>query len=114
MTQAEFGEKYHLGSQSMVWQYLHGRAPLNLDAAKKFAAGLNVSLSEISPTLSELHARGGGEMEPRTNVTMQLKPSLKGGMLRIYADHKSAGSNVKLYEIYEDAIAEYIARYGET
>ncbi len=39
-SQMKFGADNEIGSQGMVWQYLNARAPLNLDAALKFAKGL--------------------------------------------------------------------------
>lgn len=33
MSQADFGEKFGLGTQGNVWQYLSGHRPLNLRAA---------------------------------------------------------------------------------
>lgn len=50
-SQQAFGEDHGIGTQGMVWQYLHGVRPLNLDALTKFAEGLGVSAREISPTL---------------------------------------------------------------
>lgn len=51
-SQAEFGARYKIGSQGMVWQYLSGRRPLNIKAARAFATGLGVSIEQFSPTLA--------------------------------------------------------------
>jgi hypothetical protein len=40
LSQEQFGEQTGLGSAGMVWQYLHGHRPLNLDAACRFAKTL--------------------------------------------------------------------------
>lgn len=53
ISQAEFGEKFGIGSQGMVWQYLAGRRPLNIEAAAAFAGGLEVGIDEFSPTIAE-------------------------------------------------------------
>lgn len=53
MSQEEFGEKYDIGTQGMVWQYLSGRRPLNYDAAAKFARGFGCSIEEICPPMAE-------------------------------------------------------------
>jgi transcriptional regulator with XRE-family HTH domain len=53
-SQAKFGKDNGLGSRSMVWQYLHGRRPLSLAAATKFAGGLGVDVAEFSPRLAAL------------------------------------------------------------
>lgn len=52
MTQEEFGERYGIGSQGMVWQYLNGWTPLNIEAAEKFAAGLNCTIADISQEMA--------------------------------------------------------------
>jgi hypothetical protein len=52
ISQMEFGAKYGLGSQGMVWQYLNGHRPLNIKAAVAFAKGLGVKVSDFSATLA--------------------------------------------------------------
>jgi hypothetical protein len=52
ISQMEFGAKYGIGSQGMVWQYLNAHRPLNLKAAVAFAKGLNVKVLDFSPTLA--------------------------------------------------------------
>lgn len=52
MTQEEFGSKYNIGTQGMMWQLLNGRRPLSLKSAVGFARGLNVPLDEVSPTIA--------------------------------------------------------------
>lgn len=54
ISQEKFGATYGIGTQGAVWQYLDGRIPLNLAVALKFAEGLNVQLSDFSPTLAAL------------------------------------------------------------
>ena len=56
MTQAVFGERYGIGIQSAVSQFLKGTTPLSLSAANGFVQGLNeaghsISLEDISPRL---------------------------------------------------------------
>lgn len=53
MGQDRFASEYGIGTQGAVWQYLHGKIPLNLDALLKFCRGLRVKPAEISPTLAE-------------------------------------------------------------
>lgn len=53
LSQAEFGEKYGIGTQGMVSQYLQARRPLNVDAAVAFAKGLGVTIDEFSPQLAK-------------------------------------------------------------
>jgi len=53
LSQMAFGERYELGSQGMVSQYLLGKRPLNIDAAMKFAEGLGCTIDDISPSLAK-------------------------------------------------------------
>ena len=53
-SQQAFGLEFDIGSQGMVWQYLHATSPLNLEAAAKFATGLGCSIAEFSPRLAAL------------------------------------------------------------
>lgn len=52
MTQAEFGQTFGIGTQGMVWQFLHGKTPLTIEAAARFAKGLNCTIHDISPLLA--------------------------------------------------------------
>lgn len=52
ISQADFGEKYGIGSQGMVSQYLQARRPLNVDAAVAFARGLGAPIDAFSPRLA--------------------------------------------------------------
>ncbi len=54
ISQAKFGERYGIGTQGMVWQYLNAHRPLNPKAAKAFADGLKLTLADISPKLAAL------------------------------------------------------------
>jgi len=57
MGQLEFGQNYDIGNQGMVWQYLNADKPkgavLNVEAAIKFAKGLDCRVSDFSPTLQQ-------------------------------------------------------------
>lgn len=53
MTQKEFGAKYDIGTQPMVWQYLTGYRPISYDVAAKFARGLRCTIYDISPEMGE-------------------------------------------------------------
>lgn len=52
LSQEAFGARYDLGTQGNVWQYLHGRQPLNLEAALAFARGLHCQVADFSPRLA--------------------------------------------------------------
>lgn len=53
MSQMAFGSAYEIGNQSMVSQYILGKRPLNIEAAKKFSLGLGRPIDEFSPTLAK-------------------------------------------------------------
>ena len=52
MSQEEFGEKYGIGTQGMVSQYILGKKPITYDAAAKFAEGLGCSIEDICPEMA--------------------------------------------------------------
>ena len=52
-TQAVFGEKYEVGTQSAVGQFLRGESPLSLKAARGFATGLGCRIADFSPRLAK-------------------------------------------------------------
>src|SRR5574341_811269 len=65
LTQAEFGERYAVGNQSAVGQFLRGDAPLSQKAAAGFAKGLGCSIAAFSPRIaSELNERKAHEEKP--------------------------------------------------
>jgi len=51
-TQEDFGERWGIGSQSAVGQYLRGDIPLNLKTATAFANGLECQIRDFSPRLA--------------------------------------------------------------
>lgn len=50
--QAVFGERYEIGNQSAVGQFLRGITPLSLKAAAGFARGLGCAVGDFSPRLA--------------------------------------------------------------
>lgn len=54
LSQGEFGKEYGIGTQGMVWQYLNGYTPLNIEVACKFAEGLRCTIKDISPEMHRL------------------------------------------------------------
>ncbi|WP_011298531.1 LexA family transcriptional regulator [Cupriavidus necator] len=51
--QDEFGRRFEIGTQGMVWQYLNARRALNINAASAFARGLGIAVDDFSPRLAE-------------------------------------------------------------
>jgi hypothetical protein len=57
VTQKQLGQRYGIGTQGMVSQYLLGRAKLDLETALKFAAALGCNVSDFSPRLAQTAAK---------------------------------------------------------
>jgi len=115
LTQAEFGAKYGIGSQSMVSQYLHGVRPLNLKVAKKFAEGLSVQIADFSPRLAaqvEEESTTDCSHQEREMVSVLVKPELKGKMQLLKGRRALEDSRTKLYMLYEEAITDYLIKHG--
>jgi len=72
VSQREFGSIAGIGSQSLVWQYLNGRTPLNLAVAVKFAQGLGVQVKDFSPRLAK-------ELQEIVDAARQLDDASKDG-----------------------------------
>jgi hypothetical protein len=51
-SQQVFGERFEIGNQSAVGQFLRGAVPLSMKAAVGFAKGLQCNLADISPRLA--------------------------------------------------------------
>ncbi|WP_354676774.1 S24 family peptidase [Cupriavidus plantarum] len=52
-SQEEFGRRFEVGPQGIVWQYLNARRALNIKAAGAFAKGLGVAVDSFSPRLAD-------------------------------------------------------------
>lgn len=77
MSQAEFGATTGIGTQGMVHQYLAGLTPLNLSAVGKFAAGLDVLIDDISPTLADQIRELYRLCDPLKNQDFGVSPNVK-------------------------------------
>lgn len=64
MGQAEFGERFEIGNQSAVGQFLNGRVPLSMKAARGFAVGLGIEIAEFSPRLAAEAAKTAALVQP--------------------------------------------------
>lgn len=53
MTKEVFAEKYNLGSAGNLGHYIHGRQPINLTAALRFAKGLGCDVTDIHASFAE-------------------------------------------------------------
>lgn len=71
-TQAVFGEKYEIGNQSAVGQFLRGESPLSMKAALGFSKGLGVPIADFSERLAneaEMLGQAVGS-SPRSTVVL--------------------------------------------
>jgi hypothetical protein len=79
-SQAEFGERFEVGNQSAVGQFLRGESPLSMKAARGFAKGLGCQINAFSKRLAAevddassvngpTSAISGGEQWPFLTVT---------------------------------------------
>lgn len=74
LSQAEFGARYEIGSQGMVWQYLNAHTALNAKAASGFATGLGCKVSAFSPRLgAEIEALALSEVTPDSDEFAQVR-----------------------------------------
>jgi SOS-response transcriptional repressor LexA len=77
MSQEAFGERYGIGGQSAVWQYLSGTIALNPETAERFARGLNVQVIDFSPRIAEQitqMARVAMDTHGETSITLAHVP----------------------------------------
>jgi transcriptional regulator with XRE-family HTH domain len=89
LSQAAFGATYGIGNQGAVWQFLNGKTALSMDAAKGFAKGLGVPLSDFSPRLAR-------EAEEIAEVSPRKKPPSALSFLELKADE------VRLIGLFRD------------
>lgn len=82
-TQAVFGEKYEIGNQSAVGQYLRGAAPLNLAVAHKFAECLGCQISDFSPRLASLATAWPFELVDREKYESLTPPMRHKAQVRL-------------------------------
>lgn len=108
LTQEEFGQQNKISGQGMVCQYLNGRARLNRQVAQKFAVGLGVAIDQFSPRLAVTER--GADAVLRVNVSLKLRPEIKGKMMQIAGAKCCSGNSVHLYQIYEEALLAYIEK----
>lgn len=93
ISQMKFGADFDIGSQGMVWQYLTAMRPLNIDAAVKFARGLNVSIDRFSGRLAEQistaysmtdHARGRPATDRGNMFSVSAETAEEMRLLTVY------------------------------
>lgn len=73
-SQAVFGERHNIGSQSAVALFLAGTTPLSKKAASGFAVGLGCKVSDFSPRLAaEIEALAEGQTGPDLDEFAQVR-----------------------------------------
>lgn len=94
ISQLKFGEEFDIGTQGMVWQYLTGTTPLNIDAAVNFARGLRVPIDAFSETLArkiaeayQLTVEGKKSSNPLVEVFHQLTKNQQDAVMTIISSY---------------------------
>lgn len=73
-SQAVFGERNNIGSQSAVALFLNGTTPLSLKAANGFAVGLGCRVADFSPRLAaEIDGLREGQTPPDDDEFAQVR-----------------------------------------
>lgn len=73
-SQAVFGERFNIGSQSAVALFLSGTTPLSKKAAKGFAVGLGCRVEDFSPRLaSEIDELAEGQASSKADEFAQVR-----------------------------------------
>lgn len=99
ISQMKFGEDFDIGSQGMVWQYLTGMRPLNIDAAMKFARGLNVPIDRFSERLAD-------QIDMAYSLTERAKtrPAGLGNVVRVSAETVDEMRLLTMYRLGDDRL----------
>jgi len=102
LTQVEFGEKYDIGSQGAVYQFLNGLVPISMKAAIGFAEGLRCQISDFSPRLAK-------EAESIGNA-VSIDDSDNVAHVKMLAVEVSAGKGKKGTDVVEEEGELYFKR----
>lgn len=87
--QAEFGEKYQIGTQAAVGFFLNGKSTISPKAARGFAAGLGCSIADFSPRLAK-------EAELNAKFTHSERLSVNGLLAELAPALENVPDDVKL------------------
>lgn len=104
MSQAEFGERFKIGTQGMVSQYLTGRRPLNLPAAVAFSRGLGVPIREFSPRIADQIQ----EAIPHSGITYSAATEESANVLKML-DSASEPERLRIFSILKLAFGQSIS-----
>lgn len=72
ISQGKFADTHGLGTQGNLWQYTHGKTPLNIRAAVAFAEGLGCKIEDFSPTLAAQADEIGSHVAPKPSPFASL------------------------------------------
>lgn len=75
VTQKQLGQRYGIGTQGMVSQYLLGRARLDLEAALKFANAFSCNVGDFSPRLAQAAAKA-----VQNDSSLSIPVTKRGGL----------------------------------
>lgn len=118
ISQMEFGAKYGIGTQGMVWQYLSARRPLNIKAAVAFARGLGAKVSDFSAILAN-QIEEASQMEGDRPVLQVVQDQVASPQLqwvteqeaKLLANFRACGDSEKAQAmVYVDSLPKTIKR----
>lgn len=112
LSQRKFAEDNHIGdeSQGIVWQYINGAIPLNLDVAVKFADGLNCDVRDFSPTLADRRTKLTEPSDGRLPFAYDIPQDLADELLAYFEQLSSAQRNELLKNMREVVEANEVVR----
>lgn len=103
LSQEDFGDTFHVGSQSAVTNMLNGHMAISLKAAKAFARGLDVEVKAFSPRLAAMMEEYGSSQWPLGDVVTpavwadlpdSIKTKIQGNAeLLVYEHRKRSGKS---------------------
>jgi hypothetical protein len=102
--QAEFARIHNVpGGASMLSQHIHGRRPMNLEAATAYAHGFNVPLQDISPRLAVMVEAAASDQAPGSRNEISLIDNPDYPAVRRVSFKLSAGVTGHMTEYEEDS-----------
>lgn len=95
----------------MVWQYLNGHRPLNINAATGFALGLSVGIGQFSPRLAREIERAHSVVGPTVDAPRKETPTRTAAQALIEEVIRAAQSGVSDEKL--NALRETLRLFGE-
>lgn len=104
ISQEAFGAMHDIGNQSMVWQYLNGKSPLNPPAAIKFANAVGCKVEDFSPRIAEWIKRFGLSPEHIDHGKFLEKKPISPKLRSLFDQLLEQKDNTALIELIEHVV----------